>query len=104
MEAAVNSMVSSSSSTIEGRPHTIANRRFAYKPDKAKATWQLLTLADFSFAEEQRILKIMDNYCSRCKAPYAVDCKLEVFVECKPLQKAFSRTRYANEPSSLADG
>jgi hypothetical protein len=104
MEAAVNGMVSSSSLTTEGRPHTITDRRFAYKPDKAKATWQLDTLKDFSFEEEHRILGLMDNYCLRFKAPYAVDCKLEIHVDCEPLQKALSRTRYANEPSSPADG
>jgi hypothetical protein len=101
-EEKVMEMIQNPASTIGDRKYNWVGRHLMYKPNKRNVPWRSVTLVDFSDAVGEDLWEEVDKYVRRSGGAQLVDMKLEIKLQCEPLQKAFPRNRSVNELSSPA--
>lgn len=98
VEDRVEGVLANLGSAIEGRDYIWQGRSVQFRGDAPRSTWGGLTLADFSFAEGDRLLEAIDAYVRRSKSEVSsVEVKIELRVKVEATQKLFPRGRAPNE-------
>jgi hypothetical protein len=97
LEDKVESLIASTGSTIDGRDYIWQSKSVSFKAEHYKSTWTVVTIADFGFAELNRLLDLVNRSVKRYKQAKRVDLKVELRVKVESLQKAFPRNRSFNK-------
>ncbi|KAL5397671.1 hypothetical protein PMIN03_012863 [Paraphaeosphaeria minitans] len=102
-EDKVEEMRSSKASGIEGRDYTIRCTSLSYRAITRGAIWKAETIEDFGDDVSISFLDNVDRHVVSLSARSPVELvqmRLEQKLECNLIGRAFSRSQYANEPSS----
>lgn len=84
--------------SVDGKEYKWLSRTVRFKPGARGASWKVVQLKDFNFAEEARMWSVIDAYVRRFKQVEHLEMKLELCVQVEVLQRAFSKK--LPEPSS----
>ncbi|KAF9730159.1 hypothetical protein PMIN01_12092 [Paraphaeosphaeria minitans] len=102
-EDKVEEMRSSKASGIEGRDCTVRCTSLSYRAITRGAIWKAETIEDFGDDVSISFLDNVDRHVVSLSARSPVELvqmRLEQKLECNLIGRAFSRSQYANEPSS----